>query len=106
MGTKKAYVIGTHVNKSLSPIIFNHWFKKYGINAKYFHKTIKEKNFNKDINKILKEKDIVMLVHGGHGFKVIKDVEMIEVKQGPYNLTKDKIKFSAINDKKIKLKKK
>jgi len=54
----------------------------------------------------LKEKDIVMLVHGGHGFKVIKDVEMIEVKQGPYNLIKDKIKFSGVNEKKIKLKKK
>jgi len=57
-------------------------------------------------SKILKEKDIIMLVHGGHGFKVIKDVEMIEVKQGPYNLIKDKIKFSGVNEKKIKLKKK
>ena len=56
-------------------------------------------------DKILKEKDIVMLVHGGHGFKVIKDVEMIEVKQGPYNLIKDKIKFNGVNEKKIKLKK-
>ena len=57
-------------------------------------------------SKILKEKDIVMLIHGGHGFKVIKDVEMIEVKQGPYNLIKDKIKFNGVNEKKIKLKKK
>ena len=57
-------------------------------------------------SKILKEKDIVMLIHGGHGFKVIKDVEMIEIKQGPYNLIKDKIKFNGVNEKKIKLKKK
>ena len=57
-------------------------------------------------SKILKEKDIVMLVHGGHGFKVIKDVEIIEVKQAPYNLIKDKIKFNGVNEKKIKLKKK
>jgi hypothetical protein len=57
-------------------------------------------------SKILKKKDIVMLIHGGHGFKVIKDVEMIEVKQGPYNLIKDKIKFNGVNEKKIKLKKK
>ena len=34
-----------------------------------------------------------MLVHGGHGFKNLKDTEMIEIKQGPYNLIKDKIKF-------------
>ena len=46
-----------------------------------------------------------MLVHGGHGFKVIKNVEMIEIKQGPYILSKDKIKFENINEKKIRIKK-
>jgi|TARA_B100001964_G_C14114327_1_gene545378 hypothetical protein len=56
-------------------------------------------------SKILKEKDIIMLVHGGHGFKAIKDVEMIEVKQGPYSLVKDKIKFNKVDEKKIKIKK-
>ena len=45
-----------------------------------------------------------MLVHGGHGFKVLKNVEMIEVKQGPYNLIKDKIKFNKIDEKKIRIK--
>ena len=30
---------------------------------------------------------------------------MIEVKQGPYSVEKDKIKFNEINEKKIKLKK-
>ena len=58
MNTKKAYVIGTNVSKSLSPTIFNHWFEKYNINAKYGYKTIKEKNFNKEINNILKEKHL------------------------------------------------
>ena len=56
-------------------------------------------------SKILKEKDIIMLVHGGHGFKVLKDVEMIEIKQGPYILSKDKIKFEEIDEKKISIKK-
>ena len=55
-------------------------------------------------SKLVKEKDIIMLVHGGHGFKVLKNVEMIEVKQGPYNLSSDKIKFSKIDEKKIKIK--
>ena len=45
-----------------------------------------------------------MLVHGGHGFKVLKDVEMIEVKQGPYSLTSDKVKFKKVDEKKIKIK--
>jgi len=57
-------------------------------------------------SRILNGKDIVMLVEGGHGFKVIKDVEMIEVKQGPYNLIKDKIKFTGIYEKRIKIKRK
>ena len=56
-------------------------------------------------SKIIKEKDIIMLIHGGHGFKVLKKVEMIEVKQGPYSVEKDKIKFNEINEKKIKFKK-
>ena len=46
-----------------------------------------------------------MLVHGGHGFKVLKEVEMLEIKQGPYSRIKDKIKFENIDEKKIKIKK-
>ena len=55
-------------------------------------------------SKIINEKDIIMLVHGGHGFKVLKNVEMIEVKQGPYSLKKDKIKFDEVNEKKVRIK--
>ena len=46
-----------------------------------------------------------MLVKGGHGFKVLKEVQMIEIKQGPYSLNKDKIKFENIDENKIKIKK-
>jgi hypothetical protein len=56
--------------------------------------------FSKKIN----EKDIIMLIHGGHGFKVLKNAEMIEVKQGPYSLASDKIKFKTVDEKKIKFK--
>jgi hypothetical protein len=45
-----------------------------------------------------------MLVNGGHGFKVLKDVEMIEIKQGPYILSSDKVKFNKIDERKIKIK--
>jgi len=64
-------------------------------------------NFNRKylFSKILKQKDIIMLVHGGHGFKILKDVEMLEIKQGPYSRIKDKIKFENIDEKKIKIKK-
>ena len=49
-------------------------------------------------------KDIIMLVNGGHGFKVLKDVEMLEVKQGPYKLSRDKVKFDNVDEKKIRIK--
>ena len=51
MSKKKIYVIGTNVDKSLSPLIFNHWFKKYKINAIYDFKTIKEKTLTKKLTK-------------------------------------------------------
>jgi hypothetical protein len=35
----------------------------------------------------------ILLNKGGHGFSVIEDVKMIEVKQGPYAGDKDKIRF-------------
>ena len=55
-------------------------------------------------SKKIYEKDLIMLVHGGHGFKVLKDAEMIEVKQGPYSLSGDKVKFKKVEEKKIKFK--
>mgnify|MGYP001266983050 CR=1 FL=1 len=56
-------------------------------------------------SKILREKDIIMLVHGAHGFKVIKNVQMLEIKQGPYINKLDKVKFNEIDETKIKIKK-
>ena len=33
---------------------------------------------------ILTAGDVILLASGGHGFKVLEELEMIEVKQGPY----------------------
>ena len=54
---------------------------------------------------VLKKNQIIMLVHGAHGFKVLESVKMLEIKQGPYKLSKDKIKFNEVDEKKIKIKK-
>ena len=50
-----------------------------------------EKNQNIKKNIILRKDDIILLLKGGHGFEVLKDVEIIEVKQGPYQKNTDKI---------------
>ena len=55
-------------------------------------------------SKKLYSNDIIMLSNGGHGFKVMKDTQMIEVKQGPYSLSADKVKFEKVNENKIKIK--
>lgn len=55
-------------------------------------------------SKKLYENDLIMLSNGGHGFKVLKDTQMIEVKQGPYSLSMDKVKFEKVNENKIKIK--
>ena len=45
-----------------------------------------------------------MLSNGGHGFKVLKNVEMIEIKQGPYFVSKDFFKFDKTDESQIKIK--
>lgn len=39
--------------------------------------------------------DVVLLAAGGHGLEMLEDTEIVEVKQGPYDGDKDKIRFSA-----------
>lgn len=45
--------------------------------------------------------DVILLVSGGHGFQVLEEVEMIEVKQGPYAGEDDKIRFAGISDNQV-----
>ena len=42
--------------------------------------------------------DIILLVSGGHGFQVLEEVDMVEVKQGPYAGENDKKRFEGIED--------
>ena len=58
---KKFFVIGNKVSKSLSPTIFNYWFKKYNIDAHYGHLELNDKNFESKIKELLSKKDLVGL---------------------------------------------
>ncbi len=44
-------------------------------------------------SRTLQSGDIVLLAFGGHGFKCLDDVEMVEIKQGPYLGDEDKVRF-------------
>jgi len=60
-----------------------------------------EKNYLQ--SKILNGGDIILLATGGHGFEVLEEIEMIEVKQGPYTGYEDKTRFKGIEKEKIKI---
>lgn len=44
----------------------------------------------------LRAGDVILLVSGGHGFQALEEVEMVEVKQGPYAGEEDKKRFAGV----------
>ena len=44
-------------------------------------------------SRILSASDVLLLSEGGHGFEILEDVQMFEVKQGPYLGEMDKTRF-------------
>jgi len=47
-------------------------------------------------SRIMGAGDIILLIEGGHGFEVLEDLEMYEVKQGPYIGDNDKTRFEGV----------
>jgi hypothetical protein len=47
------------------------------------------------MSRVLGTGDVVLLIKGGHGFEVLEDLNMVEVKQGPYVGDADKTRFAA-----------
>ena len=52
---------------------------------------------------ILKTGDTILLNKGGHGFEVLENVEMIEIKQGPYFGDSNKTYFPKIDADKLSI---
>jgi mannose-6-phosphate isomerase-like protein (cupin superfamily) len=46
--------------------------------------------------------DVILLASGGHGFKALEEIEMIEVKQGPYIGDADKTRIKGITASRVK----
>lgn len=47
-------------------------------------------------SRILTKGDVILLAHGGHGFEMLEQTELIEVKQGPYCGDQDKVRFDPV----------
>ena len=54
-------------------------------------------------SRTLEPGDVILLVTGGHGFEVLEEIEMIEVKQGPYVGEQDKTRFIGITAQQAKI---
>jgi len=55
-------------------------------------------------SRVLNAGDVVLLAHGGHGFTMLEESEIIEVKQGPYAGEEDKVRFQGVGDDQLKIK--
>lgn len=55
-------------------------------------------------SRILQSGDVILLATGGHGFEALEDLEMIEVKQGPYAGETDKTRFTPISAEQLRIK--
>ena len=83
---KKAYVIGSNVKKSLSPLIFEYWFKQNKIDGQYLSKEIEPDKFNEEIKKILKEDGVC-------GFNVTIPFKEIIVKK----IDRTNIRYNSVS---------
>lgn len=54
-------------------------------------------------SRILRAGDVILLVGGGHGFEILEETEMFEVKQGPYAGGEDKTVFPTVPASEIRL---
>ena len=103
MKHKKNYFIKPHCHKKrLSKILYTSEVI-YILKGKLRVDFYTEKQ-NYLFSKIIRANDMITLVQGSHGFKTIEPIEMFEVKQGPFRMNQDKIKFEKIDEKKIKIK--
>jgi|TARA_B110000967_G_C18681298_1_gene458177 cupin fold WbuC family metalloprotein len=92
MSHKKGHLIQPHIHKKRLKKIYDTCevlIMLEGSLKVNFYNNSKKYLFSK----IIKKNDIIILLTGGHGFEILKNCKFIEVKQGPYNPTKDKFKF-------------
>ena len=100
MNRPKEYSIKPHVHyqiprtiNTLQEVLF---IKKGEIRVDFY-----EDNKNYLFSNNLSKGDFIILVSSGHGFFMLEESEIIEVKQGPYMEDKDNEKFDPVSDDKI-----
>jgi hypothetical protein len=103
MNREKDYVIPPHVHNPVERKVSHTqevlFIKSGKVRVDYYDD---DKNYLE--SRTLGQGDVVLLSGGGHGFCMLEDSEIIEVKQGPYAGDRDKTRFDPITDDQVRLK--
>ena len=96
-------VIAAHVHKQIQRNVVNTQevliIKKGKLRVDFYDESKAYLN-----STVLAEGDVILLVSGGHGFKALEELEMVEVKQGPYCGENDKERFPSVDDSQVTIK--
>ena len=104
MNRPKGYKIQPHIHQRIERKIEytqEVLFMKKGLVRVDFYKN--DKTYLN--SKLLNTGDVILLSSGGHGFEMLEDSEIIEVKQGPFAGNIDKSRFEFVSKNQINIKK-
>lgn len=93
MNRRKGYTIAPHIHRHLERKVF---FTQEVLVVKSGKVRVDFYNEEQDYleSRIINKGDVILLAAAGHGFQFLEDSELIEIKQGPYSSTDDKIRFT------------
>lgn len=103
MKRPKGYVIAPHVHNSVKREVFftkEVLFIKSGKLRVDFYDD--DRNYIEST--IVEAGDVILLAFGGHGFEMLEESEVLEVKQGPYAGEMDKVRFEPVAQESILIK--
>jgi hypothetical protein len=96
MNRPEGYVIPPHVHNPVAREV--HYTKEVLIiKSGKLRADFYDEDQNYLESRILEMGDIVLLAFGGHGFEMLENSEIVEVKQGPYAGDADKTRFTGID---------
>ena len=92
MNRPKGEVIQSHIHEPISRTLIGTqevlYIRKGRIRVDFY-----ESDRTYVSSMILEAGDLMLLNTGGHGFEVLEDIDMIEIKQGPFAEGRDKTRF-------------
>ena len=92
MNRPKGEVIQAHIHEPISRTLFGTqevlYIRKGRIRVDFY-----ESDRTYVSSMVLEAGDLMLLNTGGHGFEVLEDIDMIEIKQGPFAEGRDKTRF-------------